>query len=121
MPEHHGILLCGRHHILVTLGVWEVRMIHGAPQVRPPASLDPLQRWLLSPRRAVEHTTARRAEQLLLLTTTPTDRAHPHHLSRQRRQHGWSGHAPPPGHAQPPERDEGPLPDIPSARSTCDC
>ncbi|MEH3077344.1 MAG: DUF222 domain-containing protein [Quadrisphaera sp.] len=120
----HGVLLCGRHHILVTLGVWEVRMVHGAPQVRPPASIDPLQRWLLSPRRAVEHSTARRAEQLLLLTTTPTDRAHPHHLSCQGRghlEHGRGSAAPPPGHGGPPQPDEGPPPDIPSARSTCDC
>ena len=85
-----GVLLCGRHHLLVTLGIWAVRMVDGVPQVRPPATVDPLQRWLLNPRRAVAHSTARRARQLALPD---------HHL----------------------DPDDGPVPDIPSPRSTCAC
>ncbi len=89
-----GVLLCGRHHLLVTLGVWAVRVVGGVPQVRPPATVDPLQRWLLNPRRAVAHSTARRAEQLLLPS--------PHHVDDH-------------------DHDDGRVPDIPSPRSTCAC
>lgn len=119
-----GVLLCGRHHLLVTVGVWQVRMVDGAPQVRPPASVDPLQRWLLNPRRALARSTARRAEQLLLLTTTPTDRAHPHHLSRRAQQHHEHRHSSagsPHGHGEPPGSPDDPPPDIPSPRRACGC
>ncbi|MBC3760886.1 DUF222 domain-containing protein [Quadrisphaera oryzae] len=68
-----GVLLCGRHHVLVTLGVWDVRMVDGVPQVRPPMSIDPLHRWVTNPRRAVAETTRRRAEQLVLATPPPDD------------------------------------------------
>ncbi|SZE99241.1 protein of unknown function, partial [Quadrisphaera granulorum] len=44
-----GVLLCIRHHILVTLGVWGVRMVDGVPHIRPPRAVDPLQRWVINP------------------------------------------------------------------------
>ncbi|TXR55436.1 HNH endonuclease signature motif containing protein [Quadrisphaera setariae] len=104
-----GVLLCGRHHVLVTLGVWGVRMVDGTPHVRPPASVDPLGRWLLNPRRAVAQTTRRRVEPGappagggLLLTTPPP--------------------APPPPSA--PDDDDlagDDVPDIPAARRACGC
>ncbi|TNM70278.1 DUF222 domain-containing protein [Streptomyces sp. NP160] len=97
-----GVLLCGRHHVLVTVGVWAVRMVDGAPQVRPPASIDPLQRWLLNPRRALEHTAATRAEQLLLATDP------------ELRRRAGAGR-------QEPGAGQDPPPDIPSTHSTCHC
>ena len=66
-----GVLLCGRHHLLVTLGIWHVRMVDGVPQVRPPAAVDPLQRWLVNPRRSVAHAAAHQARQLVLLDPDP--------------------------------------------------
>lgn len=62
----NGVLLCPRHHVQVTLGVWEVRMVDGSPQVRPPATVDPLRRWMVNPRRALTQRARWRAEQLRL-------------------------------------------------------
>ncbi|TNM59558.1 DUF222 domain-containing protein [Streptomyces sp. NP160] len=114
-----GVLLCGRHHVLVTVGVWAVRMVDGAPQVRPPVSIDPLQRWLLNPRRAVEHSTAQRAEQMLLRVDPHRCAAPPGPPPAPPR-----GDVPRPSGAVPghgPGRPEDPPPDIPSPRSTCAC
>ncbi|MGQ7294972.1 DUF222 domain-containing protein [Quadrisphaera sp. KR29] len=52
----NGVLLCPRHHLQVGMGVWEVRVVGGVPQVRPPATVDPLRRWLVNPRRSVRET-----------------------------------------------------------------
>lgn len=93
-----GVLLCFRHHQLVTLGAWQVRMRRGVPQVRPPRGVDPLRRWLTSPRRSLVDVTARTVEQLLL---DPPD--------------GWADD--PPGQDHPGAA----TPDIPSPRQTCDC
>lgn len=94
-----GVLVCTRHHVLVTLGVWEVRMVDGVPHVRPPRTVDPLRRWLLNPRRALRDATAHRAEQLLL---DPPD--------------GWRDDPP------DPDDDVGRyVPDIPSPHGTCGC
>lgn len=97
-----GVLLCGRHHVLVTLGEWGARVVDGVPQVRPPTSIDPLGRWLLNPRRAVAETTRRRAEQLRLPAPPP---------------------APPPrsspDHGGDVAGDD--VPDIPAARRACGC
>ncbi|WP_170131486.1 HNH endonuclease signature motif containing protein [Quadrisphaera granulorum] len=57
-----GVLLCIRHHILVTLGVWGVRMVDGVPQIRPPRAVDPLQRWVINPRRSLREQTVRQLE-----------------------------------------------------------
>ncbi|TXR51652.1 HNH endonuclease signature motif containing protein [Quadrisphaera setariae] len=121
-----GVLLCGRHHVLVTLGIWDVRMVDGAPRVRPPASIDPLQRWLLNPRRALEHSTAQRAEQLLLPGTTADVGSLPS---------APMGRGAPPPTAPPVDTgpddvhdggpdagpDDRPIPDIDSSRGTCGC
>ncbi|MEH3079228.1 MAG: DUF222 domain-containing protein [Quadrisphaera sp.] len=140
-----GVLLCGRHHVLVTLGVWEVRMVDGTPRVRPPASIDPLQRWLLNPRRALEHSTAQRAEQLLLPGTTAdagTSSGTPQGRPATPATATGSADLHAPGPPLPPSvtdhatdarpgagldtgpstgPDDGPVPDIPSSRGTCGC
>ncbi|MBF5083437.1 HNH endonuclease signature motif containing protein [Quadrisphaera sp. INWT6] len=87
-----GVLVCTRHHILVTLGIWQVRMVDGVPQVRPPRTVDPLRRWVLNPRRGLRARTARAARQMRL---------------------GLDLDGPP---GDPPE-----APDIPSPRGTCAC
>lgn len=61
----NGVLLCPRHHLQVTLGHWEVRMVDGVPQLRAPATVDPLRRWLVNPRRAVRERARRRGQRLL--------------------------------------------------------
>ncbi|MGQ7295647.1 DUF222 domain-containing protein [Quadrisphaera sp. KR29] len=102
------VLLCGRHHLLVTVGVWAVRTVGGVPQVRPPASIDPLQRWLLNPRRALADGAARRVEQLLLLTALPSDPAHPLHDAPRHWRPAPSGGSgrpgPPEQRTEPPEQ-----------------
>lgn len=62
----NGVLLCPRHHLQVGMGVWEVRVVDGVPQVRPPATVDTLRRWLVNPRRVVRQTARERAQQLRL-------------------------------------------------------
>ncbi|TXR58009.1 HNH endonuclease signature motif containing protein [Quadrisphaera setariae] len=62
----NGVLLCPRHHLQVGMGVWEVRVVDGVSQVRPPATVDALRRWLVNPRRAVRETARERAQQLRL-------------------------------------------------------
>jgi len=61
----NGVLLCPRHHLQVTLGHWQVRMVDGVPQLRAPAAVDPLRRWLVNPRRAVRERARRRGQRLL--------------------------------------------------------
>lgn len=62
----NGVLLCPRHHLQVGMGVWQVRVVDGVPQVRPPATVDTLRRWLVNPRRSVRQTARARARQLVL-------------------------------------------------------
>lgn len=40
-------------------------MVDGVPQLRAPAAVDPLRRWLVNPRRAVRDRARRRGQQLL--------------------------------------------------------
>ncbi|WP_139417947.1 HNH endonuclease signature motif containing protein [Agromyces laixinhei] len=46
-PTHpdNGVLLCWFHHRTIDTSGWGIRMIAGAPQIRPPAWLDPGGRW----------------------------------------------------------------------------
>ncbi|WP_165877482.1 HNH endonuclease signature motif containing protein [Agromyces fucosus] len=46
-PTHtdNGVLLCWFHHRTIETSGWGIRMIRGAPQVRPPAWLDPGGGW----------------------------------------------------------------------------
>lgn len=60
----NGVLLCPRHHLQVGMGVWEVRVADGVPQVRPPATVDHLRRWLVNPHRSVRQTARERGRQL---------------------------------------------------------
>ncbi|TNM59480.1 DUF222 domain-containing protein [Streptomyces sp. NP160] len=94
-----GVLLCTRHHVLVTIGVWAVRMVDGVPHVRPPRTVDPLRRWVINPRRGLRERTVGAVQQVLL---EPPD--------------GWRDD--PPDLPPPPGTD---APDIPSTRSTCGC
>ncbi|WP_106816701.1 HNH endonuclease signature motif containing protein [Microbacterium timonense] len=41
----NGVLLCWHHHRGIETSGWEVRMVDGMPQVRPPGWLDPQRRW----------------------------------------------------------------------------
>lgn len=41
----NGVLLCWHHHRGIETSGWEIRMIDGMPQVRPPGWLDPQRRW----------------------------------------------------------------------------
>lgn len=46
-PTHpdNGVLLCWFHHRTIDTSGWGIRMVGGAPQVRPPAWLDPGGTW----------------------------------------------------------------------------
>ncbi|MBM7831687.1 5-methylcytosine-specific restriction protein A [Agromyces cerinus] len=46
-PTHpdNGVLLCWFHHRTIESSGWGIRMIRGAPQIRPPAWLDPDGHW----------------------------------------------------------------------------
>jgi hypothetical protein len=46
-PTHpdNGVLLCWFHHRSIDTAGWGIRMLHGVPQIRPPAWLDPGGRW----------------------------------------------------------------------------
>ncbi|WP_022894796.1 HNH endonuclease signature motif containing protein [Agromyces subbeticus] len=46
-PTHpdNGVLLCWFHHRTIETSGWGIRMIRGAPQIRPPAWLDPGGTW----------------------------------------------------------------------------
>jgi len=90
-----GVLVCTRHHVLVTLGVWQVRMVDGVPQVRAPRTVDPLRRWVLNPRRGLQARTARAARQMVVDLVQQVPEGTPE---------------------GPPE-----TPDIPSPRGTCTC
>ena len=90
-----GVLVCTRHHILVTLGIWQVRMVDGVPQVRAPRTVDPLRRWVLNPRRGLQARTARAARQMAVDLVQQVPEGAPE---------------------GPPE-----TPDIPSQRGTCTC
>ena len=72
-----GVLACGAHHSAITVGIWQVRMVDGAPQVRAPAWADPGRRWLRPPRRAAEQAAARLGRQLVLDTGPPPPGAGP--------------------------------------------
>ncbi len=41
----NGVLLCWHHHHGIETSGWEIRMVDGLPQVRPPAWIDPQRRW----------------------------------------------------------------------------
>lgn len=41
----NGVLLCWHHHRGIETSGWEIRMIDGMPQVRPPGWVDPQRRW----------------------------------------------------------------------------
>ncbi|MFE5410540.1 HNH endonuclease signature motif containing protein, partial [Microbacterium sp. NPDC056569] len=41
----NGVLLCWHHHHGIETSGWEIRMIDGMPQVRPPAWIDPHRPW----------------------------------------------------------------------------
>lgn len=41
----NGVLLCWHHHRTIETSGWEIRMVEGVPQVRPPAWVDPQRRW----------------------------------------------------------------------------
>ena len=41
----NGVLVCWFHHRTIDTSGWEIRMIRGAPQIRPPQWLDPDRRW----------------------------------------------------------------------------
>jgi Domain of unknown function (DUF222)/HNH endonuclease len=49
-PTHpdNGVLLCWLHHRTIDTSGWDIRMIRGIPQVRPPAWLDPGGRWRIA-------------------------------------------------------------------------
>lgn len=55
----NGVLLCWHHHRTIETSGWEIRMIGGVPEVRPPAWLDPRRRW--RPANRVLHTELERA------------------------------------------------------------
>ncbi|MBC3764176.1 DUF222 domain-containing protein [Quadrisphaera oryzae] len=97
-----GVLLCTRHHVLVTIGVWAVRMVDGVPHVRPPRSVDPLRRWVINPRRGLRERTSATLQQVLL---EPPDL--------------WCDDPPDPPRPPHPPGDD--TPDIPSTHSTCGC
>lgn len=46
-PTHpdNGVLLCWFHHRTIDTSGWGVRMVRGAPQIRPPVWLDPGGAW----------------------------------------------------------------------------
>jgi hypothetical protein len=46
-PTHvdNGVPLCWWHHRTIETSGWEIRMVDGLPEVRPPASIDSTRRW----------------------------------------------------------------------------
>lgn len=60
-PTHpdNGVLLCWFHHRTIDTAGWGIRMLHGVPQIRPPAWLDPGGSW-----RPVTKSPTRLADQL---------------------------------------------------------
>lgn len=57
---HNGVMLCWHHHRTIETSGWEIRMVAGAPQVRPPSWIDPRRRW--RPPNRVLHTEFQRAK-----------------------------------------------------------
>ncbi len=41
----NGVLLCWHHHRTIETSGWEIRMVAGVPNVRPPSWVDPQRRW----------------------------------------------------------------------------
>jgi hypothetical protein len=41
----NGVLLCWHHHRSIELSGWEIRMVDGVPQMRPPTWIDPRRQW----------------------------------------------------------------------------
>ncbi|MDQ2697511.1 MAG: HNH endonuclease, partial [Actinomycetota bacterium] len=41
----NGVMLCWHHHRTLETNGWEIRMIDGVPQVRPPTLVDPRRAW----------------------------------------------------------------------------
>lgn len=58
----NGVLLCWHHHRTIETSGWEIRMVDGVPQVRPPAWIDPRRRW--RPANRVLHAGLERARAL---------------------------------------------------------
>jgi hypothetical protein len=50
----NGVLLCWHHHHGIETSGWEIRMIDGMPQVRPPGWIDPQRPWR-EPNRRIIH------------------------------------------------------------------
>ena len=63
-------MVCGRHHTETHAGTWSLEMRAGIPWVKPPAWLDPEQRW-----RRNTYTHHQRAAEQLAATLAPP----PHH------------------------------------------
>ncbi|WP_211319227.1 hypothetical protein, partial [Quadrisphaera granulorum] len=92
------------------LGVWGVRMVDGVPHIRPPRAVDPLQRWVINPRRALQEQTARQ-----LTLAMPASGGGPGARS------GPGGFAQPHDRVEPDDPPEVDCPDIPSRHGTCQC
>ena len=71
------VLACGSHHSAIHGGLWEVRMVEGLPQVRPPTWVDPLRRWLPGAWRAARAAAVALGEQLALGLDPPGRAAPP--------------------------------------------
>jgi hypothetical protein len=41
----NGVLLCWYHHHTIDTSGWEIRMVHGMPQVKAPRWIDPTGKW----------------------------------------------------------------------------
>jgi hypothetical protein len=41
----NGVLLCWYHHRTIDTSGWEIRMVHGMPQVKAPRWIDPTGKW----------------------------------------------------------------------------
>ncbi|MFB7891455.1 DUF222 domain-containing protein [Microbacterium sp. NPDC056044] len=50
----NGVLLCWYHHHGLEASGWEIRMVDGMPQLRPPSWIDPQRRWR-GPNRLLRH------------------------------------------------------------------
>lgn len=57
----NGVLLCWHHHRTIETSGWEIRMVEGVPEVRPPAWIDPRRRW--RPANRVLHAELERARE----------------------------------------------------------
>ena len=55
----NGVMLCWHHHRKIETSGWEIRMLEGIPQVRPPTWVDPRRPWRSANR--VLHTELQRA------------------------------------------------------------